>query len=57
MERPQVVMLHLKRVHLMEWVRAVMAVAFGTAPGAALPPLIMQHEQPDIWSQPGAPPP
>ena len=51
----QVVMLHLKRVHLMEWVRAVMAVALGVAPHAPLPPLIMQHEQPDIWTQPSVP--
>jgi len=52
----QVVMLHLKRVHLMEWVRAVMAVALGAAPGAPLPPLIMQREQDDLWSQPSAAP-
>jgi len=51
----QVVMLHLKRVHLMEWVRAVMAVALGAPPGASLPPLIMQREQDDLWSQPSTP--
>ena len=53
----QVVMLHLKRVHLMEWVRAVMAVALGAAAGEPLPPLVMQREQDDLWSQPSAPPP
>jgi hypothetical protein len=50
----QVVMLHLKRVHLMEWVRAVMAVALGAAAGEPLPPLVMQREQDDLWSQPSA---
>lgn len=47
----QFVLLHLKRSHLMEWVRAVIAVTLGVAPRAPLPPIVMQQEQPDIMLQ------
>lgn len=50
----QFVLLHLKRAHLMEWVRAVIAVTLGVAPHAPLPPVIMQREQPEIMLQTGA---
>ena len=51
----QFVLLHLKRSHLMEWVRAVIAVTLGVAPHAPLPPVIMQQEQPNILLQTGEP--
>lgn len=51
----QFVLLHLKRSHLMEWVRAVIAVTLGVAPHAPLPPVIMQKEQPQILLQTGEP--
>jgi hypothetical protein len=38
------VLLHLKRKYLMEWVRAVMAVALGVEPGGSVPPIWMQDE-------------
>lgn len=55
-ERPaaQFVLLHLKRSHLMEWVRAVIAVTLGVAPRSSLPPIVMQRETPDIMLQTGA---
>ncbi|CAL5223424.1 g5938 [Coccomyxa viridis] len=47
----QFVLLHLKRVHLMEWVRAVVATTLGVAPRGDLPPILMQQEVPSIWDQ------
>lgn len=47
----QVVMLHLKRSHLLEWVRSVVAVTLGGRLDQDLPPFIMQREQPDIITQ------
>ena len=47
----QFVLLHLKRAHLMEWVRSVVAAALGTRKGADLPRLLMQQETPSIWNQ------
>ena len=47
----QFVLLHLKRAHLMEWVRAVVAAALGTRKGADLPRLLMQQETPNMWNQ------
>lgn len=45
------VLLHLKRVHLMEWVRAVVATTLSLAPQQPLPPLLMQAETDSIWKQ------
>ena len=39
------------QVHLMEWVRAVVATTLGVAPMGQLPPIIMQQEVPSIWDQ------
>ena len=47
----QFVLLHLKRAHLMEWVRSVVAAALGTRAGADLPRLLMQQETPSVWNQ------
>ena len=44
------VLLHLKRVHLMEWGRAVIAATLGTG-RQVLPPLIMQQEVDSVWDQ------
>ena len=44
------VLLHLKRVHLMEWGRAVIAATLGTG-RQVLPPLIMQKEVDSVWDQ------
>ena len=45
------VLLHLKRVHLMEWVRAVVATTLSLPAHAPLPPLLMQAEADSIWKQ------
>jgi protein O-GlcNAc transferase len=52
-QRPcdQMVLLHLKRTHLMEWVRAVMAVALGVEAHQELPPILLQEETGHIWQQ------
>eukprot|EP01025_Chloroclados_australasicus_P033323 TRINITY_DN3394_c0_g2_i1.p1 TRINITY_DN3394_c0_g2~~TRINITY_DN3394_c0_g2_i1.p1 ORF type:complete len:602 (-),score=77.39 TRINITY_DN3394_c0_g2_i1:347-2152(-) len=47
----QVILLHLKRWHLMEWVRAVIAIALGVPSNSQLPPIILQHEKQSLWSQ------
>lgn len=47
----QVVLLHLKRGHLMEWVRAVMAVALGMGPHQQLPSILLQQETDHPWKQ------
>jgi len=47
----QFVLLHLKRVHLMEWVRAIMAATFSQAARVPLPRIVMQKEQDSIWNQ------
>jgi len=39
------------QVHLMEWVREVVATTLGVAPSGQLPPIIMQREVPSIWDQ------
>ena len=46
----QLVLLHLKRVHLMEWGRAVIAATLGTG-RQVLPPMIMQTEVDSVWAQ------
>lgn len=45
------VLLHLKRSHLMEWVRSVMAATLGVPPGGPLPPIILQEETDNIFAQ------
>lgn len=52
-EAPNVnmVLLHLKRKHLMEWVRSVMATTLGVQPGHSLPPIWMQDEAGNAFSQ------
>ena len=39
------------QVHLMEWVRMVIATTLGVVPSGALPPIIMQQEVASIWDQ------
>ena len=45
------VLLHLKRVHLMEWVRAVIGATLSLAKNAPLPPVLMQAEADSVWKQ------
>ena len=47
----QFMLLHLKRVHLMEWARAVMSVALGVKVHENLPPMLMQQETDSVWTQ------
>ncbi|CAL8471513.1 g11055 [Coccomyxa elongata] len=47
----QFLLLHLKRVHLLEWARAVIATTLGVLPSRALPPLMMQQEADSVWDQ------
>eukprot|EP00877_Chromochloris_zofingiensis_P011466 jgi/Chrzof1/6573/Cz19g01160.t1 len=47
----QFILLHLKRSHLMEWVRAVMAVALGVGLHQELPPVLLQQETHNVWQQ------
>ena len=49
----QFVLLHLKRRHLMEWVRAIMATTLAIPRDDPLPPILMQQETDSIWEQPG----
>jgi protein O-GlcNAc transferase len=49
----QLVLLHLKRTHLMEWVRAVVAVALGVGRQQQLPPIWLQQETDVVWEQLG----
>lgn len=52
-EAPNVnmVLLHLKRKHLMEWVRSVMATTLNVQPGDSLPPIWMQDEAVSSFNQ------
>lgn len=47
------VLLHLKRSHLMEWARAVIAATLGLAKGELLPSILMQEEHSEIRQQIG----
>lgn len=49
----RILMLHLKRVHIFEWVRAVLAAAVGAVPGGNLPPMYFQEEVNSVWDQIG----
>jgi protein O-GlcNAc transferase len=51
----QLVLLHLKRSHLIEWVRAVLAVALGVPAEQELPPVLLQQETDSPWEQLGEP--
>ncbi|PSC72084.1 EGF domain-specific O-linked N-acetylglucosamine transferase [Micractinium conductrix] len=51
----QFVQLHLKRAHMMEWVRATLATALGVGPQRDLPPIMWQHETGHIGEQMGSP--
>lgn len=51
----QFVLLHLKRCHVLEWVRAVLATALGVGPSQDLPPIMWQQEVPSVWKQIQAP--
>ena len=48
-----IVLLHLKRTHVMPWVRTAIAAAIGTPAGSALPPMAFQEEQDSMWKQIG----
>lgn len=47
----QFVLLHLQRQHLLEWVRAMIAVALGVGIEDALPPVLVQEETDNAWNQ------
>ena len=49
----QFVLLHLKRTHLMEWVRAVLAVALGVPAKQPLPRVVLQEETDNAFQQLG----
>lgn len=45
------VLLHLKRIHLMEWVRAVVGTTLAIDADSPLPPILLQNEADSVWSQ------
>ena len=47
----QLVLLHLKKTHLLEWVRSVLAVTLGVAPNQDLPPFMLHQEVDSVWKQ------
>lgn len=47
----RIVVLNLKRTHIMEWVRGVIAIALGLPRGDPLPPLYLQEEISSMWKQ------
>lgn len=49
----QFLQLHLKRCHVMEWVRATLATALGVGPDQNLPPIMWQQEVGQIVDQMG----
>ncbi|KAL4853094.1 hypothetical protein ACK3TF_005878 [Chlorella vulgaris] len=51
----QFLQLHLKRCHVMEWVRATLATALGVGPSQDLPPVMWQQEVAHITDQMSAP--
>ncbi|PRW56929.1 glycosyltransferase family 61 [Chlorella sorokiniana] len=51
----QFLQLHLKRCHMMEWVRANLATALGVGPKQDLPPIMFQTEVADVGDQMAAP--
>ncbi|PNW72188.1 hypothetical protein CHLRE_16g678600v5 [Chlamydomonas reinhardtii] len=47
----QFVLLHLGRQHLLEWVRAMIAVTLGVGLDDELPPVLVQEETDNAWNQ------
>ena len=47
----QMLLLNVKRGHLMEWVREVLAVTLSIPLGQPLPPVILQRDQEDVFAQ------
>ena len=47
----QFILLHLQRRHVLEWVRAMIAVALGVPLNSALPPIYVQEPTDDSWEQ------
>ena len=47
----QFVLLHLQRQHLLEWVRAMIAVTLGVGLDDELPPVLLQEETDNAWNQ------
>ncbi len=47
----QFVLLHLQRQHLLEWVRAMIAVTLGVGLDSELPPVLLQDETDNAWNQ------
>jgi hypothetical protein len=47
----QMLLLHLKKTHLMEWVRSVLAVTLGVPPNQDLPPMMLHQEVDSVWKQ------
>lgn len=44
-------LLHLQRQHLLEWVRAMIAVTLGVGLDSELPPVLLQDETDNAWNQ------
>ena len=54
LQSPQaVIIMHLKRSFIFEWVRAALGAAFGVKKGTHLPPIIFQEETASYWDQIG----
>ena len=48
-----VILMHLKRTFVFEWVRGALAAAFGLRSNGNLAPLLFQQETPSVWDQIG----
>jgi len=48
-----VILMHLKRTFVFEWVRGAIAAAFGLHSNGSLPPLLFQQETASVWDQIG----
>ncbi|WPT11880.1 hypothetical protein PSENEW3n2_00005380 [Picochlorum sp. SENEW3] len=48
-----VIIMHMKRSFIFEWVRAALGAAFGLKKGTHLPPIIFQEEVGSYWNQIG----
>ena len=47
----QFILLHLQRRHVLEWVRAMIAVALGVPLNSELPPIYVQEATDNSWDQ------
>jgi hypothetical protein len=47
----QFILLHLQRRHVLEWVRAMVAVALGVGLKNELPPIYVQEPTENAWEQ------